>query len=65
MASAEAPTLLRNIFDYGSKAFLMFGGVIPYIPQYLEISRTNDAEGFSLLVCFILLIANTTRIFFW
>lgn len=44
---------------------MMFGGVVPYIPQYLEIKRTENTEGFSLYVCLVLLIANTLRILFW
>jgi uncharacterized protein with PQ loop repeat len=44
---------------------MIFGGVVPYIPQYLEIARTKNAEGFSLFVCLTLLIANTLRILFW
>ena len=44
---------------------MIFGGVIPYIPQYREIKRTEDAEGFSLFVCLALLVANTLRILFW
>lgn len=45
--------------------FIVFGGVIPYIPQYREIKNTSNAEGFSTFVCLTLLIANTLRILFW
>ncbi|XP_063984415.1 solute carrier family 66 member 2 isoform X2 [Diachasmimorpha longicaudata] len=44
---------------------MIFGGIVPYIPQYREIRRKDDAEGFSLYVCLALLIANTLRIIFW
>lgn len=44
---------------------MIFGGAIPYIPQYRQIYATQDADGFSLLVCLTLLIANTLRILFW
>jgi uncharacterized protein with PQ loop repeat len=44
---------------------MIFGGMFPYIPQYREIKRTEDSEGFSLFVCLALLIANTLRILFW
>ena len=44
---------------------MVFGGVVPYIPQYRTINRTKDAEGFSTFVCFVLLMANILRIFFW
>ena len=42
-----------------------FGGVVPYIPQYLMIKRSQSAEGFSNYVCLTLLIANILRIEFW
>ncbi|XP_063882214.1 solute carrier family 66 member 2-like isoform X3 [Scylla paramamosain] len=48
-----------------SSLAMMFGGVVPYIPQYLEIRRTENTEGFSLYVCLVLLVANTLRILFW
>lgn len=44
---------------------MVVGGVIPYVPQYRQIKQTQDADGFSLLVCLTLLIANTLRILFW
>jgi hypothetical protein len=44
---------------------MIFGGMVPYIPQYREIKRTEDADGFSLFVCLTLLVANTLRILFW
>jgi hypothetical protein len=44
---------------------MIFGGMVPYIPQYREIKRTEDAEGFTLCVCLTLLVANTLRILFW
>lgn len=44
---------------------MIFGGVVPYIPQYRDIKRKEDSEGFSLYVCLALLIANTLRILFW
>lgn len=44
---------------------MVFGGVVPYIPQYREIRRTANTEGFSMFVCLVLLIANTLRILFW
>ena len=44
---------------------IVFGGVLPYIPQYLEIHKSQNANGFSIYVCFVLLLANTLRIIFW
>jgi hypothetical protein len=39
--------------------------VVPYIPQYLIIKQSQNAEGFSNYVCLTLLIANILRIEFW
>lgn len=54
-------TLLSWLASY----VMVFGGAVPYIPQYQEIQRTNNVEGFSTRVCLVLLIANILRIFFW
>lgn len=56
---------IMDICDRISDGVMIFGGVVPYIPQYIEIKQKDDAEGFSLYVCLALLIANTLRIFFW
>lgn len=56
---------LKYVVSNVASGFMVFGGVIPYIPQYREISKTSNAEGFSLYVCLTLLIANTLRVFFW
>jgi hypothetical protein len=44
---------------------MVFGGVVPYIPQYRAIRKTKDSEGFSTFVCLVLLISNILRILFW
>ncbi|KAK9509977.1 hypothetical protein O3M35_004856 [Rhynocoris fuscipes] len=54
-----------KVVKWISSTVMIFGGVAPFIPQYREIKRKNDAEGFSLYVCLVLLIANTLRILFW
>ncbi|KAI1301244.1 hypothetical protein HDE_03144 [Halotydeus destructor] len=53
--------ILSNLASVG----MIFGGVVPYFPQYREIKRTGNAEGFSTYVCLVLLMANTLRILFW
>ena len=50
---------------YLSAGFIVFGGGIAYIPQSIQISRRGTANGFNTLTCLILLLANTTRLFFW
>ncbi|XP_037024350.1 solute carrier family 66 member 2 isoform X1 [Bradysia coprophila] len=54
-----------DLVAYSAATAMIVGGVIPYVPQYKQIKRTQDPEGFSLLVCLTLLIANTLRILFW
>lgn len=57
----SAVTLLK----WGASSMMIFGGVVPYIPQYKEIKKTENADGFSMHVCLALLLANTLRILFW
>jgi hypothetical protein len=56
---------VAKLVIWGSCTAMIFGGMVPYIPQYREIKRTEDTEGFSLFVCLALLVANTLRILFW
>lgn len=54
-----------NVAGWVASGAMIFGGVVPYIPQYRQIKNKEDPEGFSLYVCLALLIANTLRILFW
>lgn len=54
-----------NILGWISSLAMIVGGVLPYVPQYLKIRKTQNADGFSLYVCLTLLIANILRILFW
>ena len=56
---------LIQIVSWISSAAMIFGGVVPYVPQYWDILQSRDAEGFSMHVCLALLTANILRIFFW
>ncbi|KAM9102230.1 solute carrier family 66 member 2 isoform X2 [Sarcophilus harrisii] len=56
---------LHQIVSWGASGAMVFGGVVPYIPQYRDIKRTQNAEGFSTYVCLVLLVANILRILFW
>lgn len=56
---------VRKVVRWCCSAIMVFGGVVPYIPQYQEIYTKQNAEGFSLYVCLALLVANTLRILFW
>lgn len=56
---------LQQLVSWGAAGAIVFGGVVPYIPQYRDIRRTQNAEGFSTYVCLVLLMANILRILFW
>ena len=51
--------------SFAASAAMIFGGVVPYIPQYYDIYKTRNIDGFSTHVCLALLIANILRILFW
>lgn len=54
-----------DVISFGAQVAMVIGGVVPFIPQYLDIMRSQNADGFSLFVCLALLIANILRIMFW
>ncbi|XP_030301885.1 solute carrier family 66 member 2 isoform X1 [Calypte anna] len=56
---------IHQLVSWGAAGSMVFGGVVPYIPQYRDIRRTQNAEGFSTYVCLVLLVANILRILFW
>uniref|UniRef100_A0A915DGT7 Transmembrane protein 188 n=1 Tax=Ditylenchus dipsaci TaxID=166011 RepID=A0A915DGT7_9BILA len=57
--------LLTMFLTALSVLFMVFGGAIPYVFQYVEIYQRKSAAGFSLLVCLALCVANILRILFW
>ena len=57
--------IARVLVSTISSAAMVFGGVVPYIPQYWDIRTSRNADGFSIHVCLALLVANILRIFFW
>jgi uncharacterized protein with PQ loop repeat len=54
-----------QLVTFGCEVAIMVGGVIPFIPQYIQIKQKQTTQGFSLYVCLSLLLANTLRILFW
>ncbi|KAJ8403060.1 hypothetical protein AAFF_G00359760 [Aldrovandia affinis] len=56
--------VLNQLVSWIAAGAMVFGGVVPYIPQYRDIRRTQNAEGFSIYVCLVLLVANILRILF-
>uniref|UniRef100_A0AAF5I2I7 PQ-loop repeat-containing protein 1 n=2 Tax=Strongyloides stercoralis TaxID=6248 RepID=A0AAF5I2I7_STRER len=61
----DAKTIMLAIVNGLACLFIIFGGSIPYVFQYLEINERKDARGFSLYVCLTLCVANILRILFW
>ncbi|ESO00143.1 hypothetical protein HELRODRAFT_128239, partial [Helobdella robusta] len=53
------------VVELAVSSAIVLGGVLPYVPQYLDIQKSRNSEGFSTLVCLTLLIANVLRILFW
>lgn len=62
---SQAVALGTFLVTWGSIGAMIFGGIVPYVPQYRKIKRARDAEGFSTYVCLVLLVANILRILFW
>ncbi|XP_051948443.1 solute carrier family 66 member 2-like isoform X2 [Xyrauchen texanus] len=56
--------VVQQLVSWIASIAIIFGGVVPYIPQYRDIRRTQNAEGFSTYVCLVLLVANILRILF-
>ena len=56
---------VHDVATFFAASAMVFGGVVPYVPQYWEIKKSGNSEGFSTFVCLTLLIANTLRIEFW
>lgn len=55
---------VHQVVSWIASVAIIFGGIVPYIPQYRDIRRTQNAEGFSTYVCLVLLVANILRILF-
>lgn len=55
----------HSVTSFLASTAMIFGGIIPYIPQYIEIHKTQNASGFSTYVCLNLIAANVLRIIFW
>ncbi|XP_078066743.1 solute carrier family 66 member 2 [Mustelus asterias] len=53
------------ILSWLSSLLMVFGGAVPYIPQYRDIQESGNAEGFSTQVCLLLLLASILRLSFW
>lgn len=58
------PTLYSWLGPISSLA-MIFGCVLPYVPQYKTIQKNRNCQGFSTFVCLTLLLANILRVAFW
>lgn len=63
-AFEQIVSVFNSLVSWIAAGAMVFGGVVPYIPQYRDIRRTQNAEGFSTYVCLVLLVANILRILF-
>ncbi|CAL8088088.1 unnamed protein product [Calicophoron daubneyi] len=63
--SSDYITFIRKGAYMGYTIIYILGGAIPYIPQYMEMTRLDTVKGFSTYTCLTLLIANLLRICFW
>ncbi|XP_060933037.1 solute carrier family 66 member 2 [Limanda limanda] len=61
----EDPDVSWTLLSWLASCVMVFGGALPYVPQYQDIQRSSNTEGFSTRVCLVLLVANILRIFFW
>ncbi|CAM9793261.1 unnamed protein product [Lampetra planeri] len=60
-----ASPLVVQLVTWVAQFAIVFGGIVPYVPQYRQIRRTQNSEGFSSHVCLVLLLANILRVLFW
>ena len=58
-------SMLRDVVTCVSVGAMIFGGVVPFLLQYIKIRKSRDPEGFSTYVCLVLLIAYILRVCFW
>ncbi|XP_071785409.1 solute carrier family 66 member 2-like isoform X2 [Asterias amurensis] len=56
---------LNNLVSWVASGCMIFGGIVPFVPQYMDIRRTENVDGFSTYVCLTLMLANILRILFW
>ncbi len=55
----------RLVLSWIAALAIIFGGVVPFVPQMLAMRRAQSSKGFSPLVCLVLLAANVLRLCFW
>lgn len=63
--SMDVEARLVTLVSWIAMGAMVFGGIVPFIPQYRKIKLKRSTEGFSTFVCLVLLLANIMRILFW
>ena len=48
-----------------AQVFMVLGGAIPYIPQYMEIAETGNTSGFSNFTAMTIVVSSLLRISYW
>merc|ERR1711881_739501 len=64
-SSMSITDLVSQVISWIASGAMVLGGAVPYIPQYRDIKKTDNADGFSTHVCLVLTVANILRIMFW
>jgi len=59
------PSYFWPLISFCTDLGIIFGPLIGYVAQIMEIRNKKSAEGFSSRVSAILIVANLTRMFFW
>jgi len=61
----EVPPYIIALTEFAINIGLIFGPLIGYAAQIMEIRNKKSSLGFSPRVSAILILANVTRVFFW
>ena len=65
MDSAPPPSDSEfSLVRFAVDVSMVFGPVLSYVAQYLEIRKNRSASGFSLGLPFVLITSNTLRLWF-
>ncbi len=56
---------LNSIFKVLMDTIFIFGPNFAFISQIIKFRNSKSSEGFSKIVCLLILLANILRIFFW
>ena len=61
--SCDLGKFKRLLYDYISG--MIVGPCVGYMIQSYKMTKEKNADGFSPLVCLILLVANILRVYWW